>query len=291
MSIHGKTIPPLLECLKAVPFAEVLDWQEEPFIDGVRPDGIVRVRLPKAEKTLIVEAKENGQPRHARAAVNQLLRFELAIPGAYGVFIAPYISPSAADICRQEGIGYVDLAGNCFLSFDEVYIEREGRPNPFSEKSYLRSLYFPKAERVLRVLLAHAGRRWTITNLAAEADVSIGHVHKVKELLTGREWLDVTADGVALAKPELLLAEWSQNYRFARNGKHNYYSMKPVNEIETAIGDTCLAKDISFALTGFSGSARLGHILLPDPLSRWGGRNRRRVLAIRGARFGQGGFG
>src|SRR5439155_948817 len=85
------------------------------------------------------------------------------------------------------GIGYVDLAGNCRLSFDQVYIRREGRPNPYIQKRDLRSLYAPKAERVLRVLMAHPYRQWKLTTLAREAEVSLGQAYNVKKLLRDRE--------------------------------------------------------------------------------------------------------
>ena len=49
-------------------------------------------------RQIVVDAKVNGQPRLAREAINQLLRFRSAFPEAYGVFIAPYISPESAEI-------------------------------------------------------------------------------------------------------------------------------------------------------------------------------------------------
>lgn len=45
-----------------------------------------------------------GQPRVIREAANQLHRAKSALPGAYGVVTAPYISPAAAEICLKEGI-------------------------------------------------------------------------------------------------------------------------------------------------------------------------------------------
>ena len=64
--------------------------------------------------------------------------------------MAPYISPKAAEICIASDIGYIDLAGNCHLSFDNIYIERQGTPNPFRTKRKLRSIYSKKTTRVLR---------------------------------------------------------------------------------------------------------------------------------------------
>src|SRR4030042_2058196 len=76
-----------------------------------------------------------------------------SFPDAYSIFMAPYISPQAAEICLKDGVGYIDFAGNSYLSFGQVYIEQTGRPNPFKTKRDLTSLYSPKAARVLRVLM------------------------------------------------------------------------------------------------------------------------------------------
>ncbi len=72
-------------------------------------------------------AINNDEPQ-----VNQLRLYLPTLPDAYGVFMAPYVSPKTAEICTKEGVGYIDLAGNCRLSFDGVFIERQGIPNPFS---------------------------------------------------------------------------------------------------------------------------------------------------------------
>lgn len=107
--------------------------------------------------------------RFARAAANQLLAVKAKSRDAYGVFVAPYISDASAKICREEGIGYIVRAGNCRLNFDGVCIEVKGNPNPFSEKRELKSLYAPKAERILRILLGEPRRIWATEELARAA--------------------------------------------------------------------------------------------------------------------------
>lgn len=169
---------------------------------------------------------------------------------------APFISPQAASICANEGIGYMDLAGNCLLSFDRVYIEQQGRPNPFSEKRDLRSLYSPKAERVLRVLLNDPKKAWRVQALATEARVSIGQMANVKSLLEDREWLTRTEAGLLIDAPAQLLAEWRANYRFSRSAARNYYTLKSVTEIEGDLAQICQRQNIRYALTGFSAAAR-----------------------------------
>ncbi len=244
-------------CLSRVPFLKIEEIKTRTSKEEVRPDFLVKLALSKGEKYLVVEIKVNGQPRLAREAVNQILRYRDLFPGSYGVFLAPYISPKAGEICRQEGIGYIDLAGNCYLCFDEVYIEQEGRPNVFKEKRDLRSLYSPKAERVLRVLLNNPRKTWKIIDLADEAQVSLGQVSNVKKLLMDREWIKTEMSGFVLSEPEELLREWVENYSFRRNKVRDYYSLQSIAEIESGLAEIFNRKAFKYALTGFSGAARL----------------------------------
>lgn len=250
----------LLTCLRDIPFVQVEDVRGEAMQDDRRPDVTVKLRLPDEELLLVVEVKNNGQPRVAKDAVNQLRRWLQETSGSsrpYAVLIAPYISAQTAEICSQEGVGYVDLAGNCRLSFGQVYIQREGRPNPFAEKRDLRSLYSPKAERVLRVLLNSPTRNWKMESLAEEAKVSLGQAANVKKLLNDREWIRGDKVGFRLSEPESLLTEWVENYNFRRNQVNDYYSLKSVGEIESELAEACKLEGINYALSGFSGAARI----------------------------------
>ncbi len=256
-ALEKKAEEALRTCLSKVPFLKIQDIQKQPERGDKRPDILVRLSLQDAEKNLIVEVKNNGQPRLAREAVNQLLRYLDVFPESYGVFMAPYISPNASKICEKDGIGYVDLSGNCRLGFDQVYIEREGNPNQFFKKRDLRSLYSPKAERILRVLLNNPQERWKVKTLSVEAGVSLGQVSNVKTLLSDREWITTDREGFLLSAHESLLAEWAENYTYKKNSVRNFYSMKSVPEIEATIAEICSKKQLNYALTGFSGVARL----------------------------------
>ena len=123
----------------------------------------------------------------------------------YGVFMAPYISSQSAAICEKAGIGYADLAGNCRLVFGQVYIERRDWPNPSIVKRELRSLFTPKASRILSVLLIDPKRSWKVLDLAREARVSLGQASNVKKLLEAREWVERSTKGLRLSHPEEVL--------------------------------------------------------------------------------------
>lgn len=256
IEIQEKVGDALKSSLKRVPFIQLESLEQEPTAGNIRADLLATVNIARKRQRIVIEVKSSGQPRMARAAVNQLLRYREYDPDVYCVFAAPYISSRSAEICAEEEVGYLDLAGNCRLAFDQVYIEQEGRPNPFAEKRDLRTLYSPKAERILRVLLCDPKKTWRVKGLAEEAEVSLGQVSNVKKLLEDREWLAGTEEGLRLGSPAQLLAEWAQNYRFRRNTSRNYYTLKSVAEIEADLAELCRQREIPYALTGFSAAAR-----------------------------------
>jgi len=246
----------LRSCLSKVPFLKIEDIQRETSGEAVKPDLLIKLSLPEGEQYIVVEVKSSGQPRLAREAVNQLLRYRDKFSGAYGVFMAPYISSKAAEICTKEAIGYADLSGNCRLCFGQVYVDQGGKPNLFAKRRDLRSLYSSKAERVLRVLLNNPRKGWKVAELANEAQVSLGQVSNVKKLLTDREWVIAKTGGFVLREPGELLKEWAENYSFKRNRIRDFYSLKTIAKVEADLAEVFNRKGIMYALTSFSGAGR-----------------------------------
>lgn len=247
----------LRSCLKNVPFLEIRSVAEKPGENDLRPDLLVELNLSGNEQSLLVETKRSGQPRLAREAANQLLRDQKRYPGAYGVFAAPFVSPKAAEICFKEEIGYVDLSGNCRLCFDRIYIEKQGNPNRFAEKRDLRTLYSPKAQRVLRAILSNPKKAWKTKELSEEARVSLGQVSNVRKLLTDREWIRTKPEGFVLSEPEALLLEWAENYNYQKNRVRSFYTLKAAPEFEADLASVFKRENLTYALTSFSGAARL----------------------------------
>jgi hypothetical protein len=262
MKIYEKNIAysakaALLSCLSKIPFLKIIDIQEANCEKDIKMDLTVKLELPDGVLRLFAGVKSNGQPRLAREAVNQMLRCKNRYPDAYFIFIAPYISSKAAEICQSEGIGYLDLSGNCLLSFDKIFIQKKDYPNQFKEKRDLKSLYAPKAERLLRVLLCNPGKKWKIKELAAESHVSLGQASNVKRVLYECELVSGERGGFSLKEPAELLRVWADNYDYRKNKIQEFYSLKRVVDIENCLASYCNDRKIKYALTGFSGAARI----------------------------------
>lgn len=251
------------KCLEEVAFLKI-EGIESPEQAGIQqPDLLVRIHTLTGNLLLLVAIGRNGEPKEARNAILRLLAYQRQHPLSYGVFVAPYITPSTGNLCMESGIGYIDFAGNCRLSFGQVYIRKETGQNPSLERRTLRSLYSPKAERVLRVLLPpppfsnqppSPNRSWRMQALAEVAQVSLGQVANVKELLEDKEWIQEDREGFSLSEPVALLKEWAANYKH-RQQTYEMYSMKPPTEIEKNIAHFCDERNVRCAVTGLAAAS------------------------------------
>lgn len=246
----------LLSTLERIPELADIQIHAEPLTEKSRADLLVSFRKQNDRKTVLVEVGSSGQPRPARAAVNSLktLLSNRSVP--YGVFVAPYISDASAEICKDSGIGYIDFVGNCWLHFKSIFMEIKGNPNRFSRKSELKSLFKPKAERILRALLHEPARQWSTVKLAEEVGVSPSQVSNVRKLLREREWIQDRKWGIKLTEVLQLLDSWQANYQSNRNTVYEFYDMGSTGEIEATIATLCNHRQARYAFTGFSGAAR-----------------------------------
>jgi hypothetical protein len=242
----------LRKCLEPLPFVRSVSFETEP---AQALDFMARIDTTERQKTIIGEVTSEGQPRFARAAANQLLLSQRRFPDSYPVLAAPFISTESARILKEAGVGYVDMVGNCFLSFDNVFIRIEGNPNPFPTKRDLKSIFSPRSSRVLRVMLNAPPRPWKVEELRKETDISIGLVANVRKILLDREWAAEGRGGLTLTKPKELLEQWASEYSYRQNEIIEYYSLNDLSSLETKLADFCVEKKIIFALTMFSGAA------------------------------------
>lgn len=223
--IEHRAADAVKDLLAQVPVIEIEAIEIEAHRQDRSIDFVARVRSGGRHHVLICEVKASGQPRHVHAALLQLRDYiarahEDAIP----VVIAPYLSPESQALCREYGACFLDLAGNARIVFDGVFIERQVDSKPAAERRELRSLFRPKAARLLRALLREPGRSWRVTELAAAADVSIGHVSNVRSALIERSWAQATASGLQLAKPGSLLDAWRNSYDGTPGQRLGFYT-------------------------------------------------------------------
>ena len=259
----------LWDCLGEIPFIEHKQVEQRLLAHPGRPEIVARVRIGGQDRVLVAEVKANGQPRLVREAIREIGQYRQQYANAYGIVIAPWISPAAARICRQEGVGYLDQAGNCLFNLEQVFIHKTGRIAAKSARKKFRSWYSPRVERLLRTLFLHPQRVWTLRELALEAFVSPNQALSLKNHLSQREWLREDKQGFRLARPDLLLDDWAENYVLARSTERVFQSPLSQLEIEATLAHTCQEEIIPYALMGFSAALRFDSLLHYDRVSAY----------------------
>lgn len=215
-------------------------------------DILVDVTLDGRSTTLICEVKEPGYPRQVRSAINQLHSYmtmnrTLAVP----LVGASWLSLDSRHLCERAGVGWIDLAGNCRIAFEGVYIERETAERPKPAARNFRAVFSPKAGQVLRTLLRDPSRPWKVTDLAEASGVSLGHVSNVRTALIDREWATADDDGLRLTSPNALLDAWRDDYEPVRGKRTSWYTTLHGRELEQILRNTLNAPS-------FDGRAMLG---------------------------------
>jgi hypothetical protein len=246
--------------LRAAPGVTELRWDLDQKDLAALADLTVGVQTNDRLDTLVVELKDQGHPRQLRDAVSQLLRYRhRSHRNDYLVVAAPYITEEGAAVCREENVGYFDLAGNCRLAFGSYYIERTGNPNPARKNQITATpgLYAPRSERVLRVLFAAQDQAWKVVSLGKNAHVSLGTVSMVRTLLMEREWAKETSGGIQLTRPEKLLADWAAVWARRREHLKTYFTLTPLADAERQMADFAHRHNQPLALTGAAGAWRL----------------------------------
>jgi DNA-binding HxlR family transcriptional regulator len=148
--------------------------------------------------------------------------------------VAPAISPQAQAYCVENGIDFLDLAGNVSIQVPGKFtLQRLGRRGPetnqAADSSRNLNVFSGRSSRVLRVLLEKP-KLWSLTDiakeLAAEAKrverilrqpmefvVSQGSISKVLSSLEEQLWVRRQGSAVLVPEPRRLLVEWAEKYK------------------------------------------------------------------------------
>jgi len=210
---------------------------------------------------LLFEVKSLGQPRYVREAVERLREYSSYGGKVYCIFGAPSIFEESQEICKKNGIGFIDLAGNCLLNFDNIYISIQGNPKLRTIKRPLKSLFTPASSRGLRALFLDPKRKWLVSDLAKEAGISIGQASNLKQRLLDFEFIQETDIAVKkgkkfkLANQESLLKKWAENYSYSKNVMRSFYSFDDPVAIENKLSDFLGSNNIPYAFTLTSGAS------------------------------------
>jgi len=210
------------------------------------------------------EVKNSGEPAVVRRSAAWLKDVATKTKHSYAMIVAPFISHEGAEICRDLGVGYVDLSGNCLLNLEGLYVERTGNPNRFKKPREIQSFFSPKSSRVIRCLLSDPKRSWTLRGLATETGVSIGLIHRIAMGLEANFFARKELRAFKLEDPARLLEAWRDEY-FRRTPKWTRYIIKTaaIKNALTKLKTAANHHGVRYAFTGPSGASLISSYLTP----------------------------
>ena len=210
----------------------------------------------RQEWLLLCEIKGLLQPRIAREISTRFKERIANLNRVYPILISTFIGERTREILRKEGVGYLDLAGNCFLEFNNVYIEKIVDKNPFVDKRKLKTIFKPVSSRILRVLLEEPKKGWKILELSRIAKVSLGQTYNVCRWLIDEEYIKKEQGLYYLTEPGKLLDEWCRNYTYTQNKMFTYYSFEQnLEKLIKKVVRISEDKDLKYTLTLLSGAS------------------------------------
>ena len=241
--------------------AEVAMECAGPSVGAWRPDVEATVTLNNGARLhMKIEVRSRVNPAEALGMVK---RMNAEKGESVLVLCSPAVSPRVAELCRENGIGYLDEAGNCRILGDGFFIQIEGRGNTRPDTRPSADPFSPKSSRIVRVLLTQPFRGWQVQELAEEAQVSLGLASKVKVALTGQAFVEERERRLFVRDPVGLLRAWSAKYELQAQ-QLPLYVMAKTKEAEEKVAEWCRANQVRYALTQYSGAWRTAPMVRYD---------------------------
>ena len=217
--------------VKDLPGVRITQVRQEP----ERPFD-VSFELTSGKNRILVfgEIKQAPSPKLLAEIGPWMQRMKSLKADAAFAVVAPAISPQAQAYCVENGIDFLDLAGNVSIQVPGKFtLQRLGRRGPETnqavDSSRNMNVFSGRSSRVLRVLLEKP-KLWSLTDIAkelvAEAQrverifgqpvefaVSQGSISKVLSSLEEQLWVRRQGSAVLVPEPRRLLVEWAEKYK------------------------------------------------------------------------------
>ncbi|MGD1020050.1 MAG: helix-turn-helix domain-containing protein [Verrucomicrobiia bacterium] len=182
-------------------------------------DGILELTLGKRKIVFDVKYKLAPTARDLDWLVNQ--------PGQKPKFlIAPSLSDVLVTHCRERAINCADLNGRLWVNAEGVFIDRQpSEGQRYRSKLPPPDLFQPKSSRLVRALLAHPERRWTVQELTEQTGLSQALVYRLVSHLQREAVVVREGHEIRLNKFDALLDQWVRKDDWRKRTMVRQYSV------------------------------------------------------------------
>ncbi|MFH1703146.1 MAG: type IV toxin-antitoxin system AbiEi family antitoxin [Nitrospirota bacterium] len=201
------------------------------------------------------------------------------------LLIAKYVNTQMAEQLRQDGIEFIDTAGNAFINQPPIYIFVKGNKPPEDvKKAPLKRAFKPAGLKMIYAFLCNPGlENKTYREIAAVTDVALGTVGWImKELKDMGFLLDMGKRGQRLTQKENLLQRWVTAYpeqlrpkqiigRY--RGEYGWWEQKKLDPLKAQWGGEVAAERLTHYLkpeiiTIYTTTQQLNQLLIENKLRK-----------------------
>ena len=229
------------------------------------------MRGPGSSISVAVDARKVLTPRDAERIFSGLARSYRAIASNIPILVvAPWLSSRTREILNSDGINYLDLTGNAWISIDHpsnIFISSQGddrnrAPSPRG-KARVRG---PKAGRLIRFLL-DVKPPYSVSHIAAATGLAPGYVSRLLDTLDNEALIDRVRRGEVVSVDVAgLVYRWAEDYDILGSNKARSFvaSQGPRSLLEQL---TTISASVQLAVTGSFAAVRLAPIAAPTLLA------------------------
>jgi len=188
---------------------DIRTMEREPDL-AFRADFTVRMILHNEEILFHAEVKANIT--HATKGLAMMLKREM--PHRF-LLVTRYVNPQLAEQLREEGVEFIDTAGNAYINHPPIYILVKGnRPPEIDRHVRTRRAFQPTGLKIIYAFLCDPGlENKAYRDIANIADIALGAVGWVMGDLRDLGFMvDMGKKGKKLINKEELLKRWVLEY-------------------------------------------------------------------------------
>ncbi len=191
-------------------------------------DAICQATLDGRGTTFLVEFKLNPGARDVESLAERKGQKSLLL-------IAPRISESLAQLCRDKGISCADLNGRVWLRAKGLLVDRSPTQKPsFRSAITPPDLFSPKSSRLVRSLLNRPDYLWTRKELIERTRLSKGLVSRLVQHLVDEGIVQQGKVTLSVQRPAALLDAWAAQDEWRKRTTIRQYSLLEVEPEEIA---------------------------------------------------------
>ena len=254
--------------------------QVQTHLIGFRPDR--RIRFTVQGKVLDYYAEIKAAVTKAQKLLLLMYKEKLNYPL---LLITKYVNKQMAEQLRQDGIEFIDTAGNAFINQPPIYIFVKGNKPPEDvKKAPLKRVFKPAGLKMIYAFLCNPGlENKTYREIAAVTDVALGTVGWImKELKELGFLLDMGKRGQRLTQKENLLQRWVTAYpeqlrpkqiigRY--RGEYGWWEQKKLDPLKAQWGGEVAAERLTHYLkpeiiTIYTTTQQLNQLLIENKLRK-----------------------